>query len=340
MLWRPGAWIGPARDGRRPRRRTCRRSRTSCCRGRARRRGCSSRRTRTRRASRRGPRRRPRRPMATRSDSPPRSALAVAVASADALGAVDGGAAVAAAGDSGVDPHAARTIATRVTTEDRRTAGAGACRSARFMVHSLQRHHAGSARRAVAAHPTPRSGERKGHSGRSGASRRRVIARPRTARSPAHSSARRSSTGASAERDVVWARITAPMIRPPPAIWIGRQPLAEEQGRHDDRVGRLDRADERGRSRADPARATVERLDRDERREEADPDDAGPRRGGDRGRGDRVGRSRGPAARNRPPVAVIIRALATAAPAPPSPSSPARSRRSPPRRAERTIQPE
>ena len=36
-----------------------------------------------------------------------------------------------------------------------------------------------------------------------------------------HSSARRSSTGASAERDVVWARITAPMIKPPPAIWIG-----------------------------------------------------------------------------------------------------------------------
>ena len=53
-----------------------------------------------------------------------------------------------------------------------------------------------------------------------------------------------------------------------------RQALAEQERRHDDRVGRLDRADERGLGRPDAPGTAVERLDRDERGDQADPDDA------------------------------------------------------------------
>ena len=101
------------------------------------------------------------------------------------------------------------------------------------------------------------------------------------------------------------------------------QPLAEQDGCHHDRVRRLDRADERGLCGADPPCSSIERLDRDERRDQADPDEARPRAAGIAAGA--IGWAVTMARLVRmPQVEVIIRALATAAPAPSSPSSPER----------------
>ena len=67
-----------------------------------------------------------------------------------------------------------------------------------------------------------------------------------------------------------------------------RQRLAEQQRRKDDRVDRLDRADERCLGGADPPRARVERLQRDRRRHDADADQRQPRVGRDLRRQHRV----------------------------------------------------
>ena len=67
------------------------------------------------------------------------------------------------------------------------------------------------------------------------------------------------------------------MIRPRRRSWAGVR-RSEEQRRQRDRVDRLDRADERGLRGADPSGTRVERLDGDERRDDADADQPARRR--------------------------------------------------------------
>ena len=145
-------------------------------------------------------------------------------------------------------------------------------------------------------------------------------------------------------RGEVWAMITPSRIEPGPEQLDRREALVEDHERQHDDEDRLGRADQRRLRRPDPASPGVQRLDRQERGEEADPDQVRPgggrdgprieRRARDRGHRREDGRRRGhhhgrragrvPGGRSRPAGA----------------SLPSRSRRSPDRRADRTIQTE
>ena len=98
------------------------------------------------------------------------------------------------------------------------------------------------------------------------------------------------AAGAPRARSPVWAMTTPIRISAAPTSWIGREDLVEEDPgeRHDDQ--RLDRADERGLGRPDPARPGVERLDREERAQEPDRDEVRPGVGRDPVRGERPAR--------------------------------------------------
>ena len=132
-------------------------------------------------------------------------------------------------------------------------------------------------------------------------SARHLAARP-ACHAPDRTSASSGDAGSPepAGRSAVWATRTPTMIRAAPTSWIGAEGLAQEHERegHDDQ--RLDRADERRLGRPDPARAGVERLDREERPEEADRDEERPCRARDPVRGVRPRPSRGQRRRTRP----------------------------------------